>query len=116
MYAKTKGITMKTPNRIMFRGSLYVRTAQLQQLLQQFETEAGGKLPAIVALQKSMAEAHKALLNKEDKEKKQAMAQLGKIEAAIPNLVKQFEKDVTDRVSSLVELTKTISGVAGMEQ
>jgi uncharacterized protein YbcI len=104
----------KVADQVTFRGAKYIRIAQLQQLLQQFETEAGGKLPAVAALQKSLAEAHKALLNKDDKEKKQAQAQLAKIKGAIPELVKQFEKDLGDKINSLVDLTSTIAGHVGM--
>ena len=105
---------MKSPTQVMFRGSRYIRVAQLQQLLQQFETEAGAKLPAVAAVQKALAEAHKALLNKDDKEKTQAQAQLAKVKAAIPALLKQFEQDLTEKVDSLTELTKTVAGHVGM--
>lgn len=104
----------KTPNTITFKGAVYVKVAQLQPLLQQFETEAGSQLKAVAALKAALANAHKAVLNNKDAEKKETLGQLDKIKKAAPELAKQFEQDVVAKADKLVELTNTISGHIGM--
>lgn len=107
-------MSTQAPPAISFKGAVYVKVAQLQPLLQQFETEAGAQLKSVSILKSTLANAHKAVLNNKDAEKKETLGQLEKLKKAAPELAQQFEKEVVAKANSLIETTNTIAGHIGM--
>lgn len=105
------------PTRIKHQGRIYVRadlakaemrTAQLQQLLGQYESESAKVMQAIGGLdkegiKKSLENAHKSLMGK-------------KAEPAIKTLqeLKGGLETLTNAVDELVDIANTIAGHLGM--
>lgn len=97
----------KAPLKIKFKGAQYVRVAQLQQLLQQYETESNAVLKGTKLIQDALQNAHKAAMGKQPE---QTLKILQQIQTSIP----KFAEEANTRIKSLIEQANTIAGHLGM--
>ena len=97
----------KTPDKITFRGATYIKvTAQLQQLLQQYETQS----------KKLLGFAEKAALIKTALENAHKAA-MGKNFAQSTSLLKELQTAANEfktGVDALIDLSDTMAGHVGM--
>jgi len=105
----------KQPDKIKHQGNIYVRAdlanvrvAQLQQLLQQYETESGKLLQAIggldtAGIKSTLENAHKSLMGKQAEP---AIKALTEVKGGVDTL--------SAKLGELIEVANTVAGHLGM--